>query len=123
MDADTRWQQATSTGIRPKVRDFEPGPQVCFSRAQKAPQALRGRRARMVTRWNGPAIILGRNRLMRDGDEDHRQSYWVAYKGSLLMVAAEHLRSATWEEALADAMMNRTLVEVREALEQDRNQL
>jgi hypothetical protein len=94
------------------MKDFAPSAQLYFWRAQKAPQALRGRRARMVGSWNGPVTFLGR----KDG-EDHRQSYWVAYKGSSLLVAAEHLRSATREEALADAVLHRTLVEVQEALE------
>ena len=57
-----------------------------------------------------PSDCLG-NRPTRD-DEDGRQSYWIAFEGSLLLVAAEHLRSATGEEALADAVLNRTLVEV-----------
>ena len=76
----------------------------------------------MVARWNGPVIVLGKNRSTRD-DEDVRQSYWIAFKGSILLVAAEHLRSATREETLADAVLNRTPVEVREALDQDRGQL
>jgi hypothetical protein len=118
MDADARWQQAMPTGIRPQMKDFVLGAQVYFWRAQKAPQALRGWRACMVARWSGPAIVLGKT--IRQGTTRMvRQSYWIAFKGSLLLVAAEHLRSATREEVLADAVLNRALVEVREALDQD----
>ncbi len=100
------------------MKDFAPGAQVYFRLAQKAPQALRGRRARVVAHWSGTAITLGRNRSTRDGDEDHGQRYWVAYKGSLLLVAVEHLRSATREEALADATLKRTPVVVQKLLSQ-----
>ncbi len=76
---------------------------MCFWRAQKVPQALRGLHDRVVGHWSGPANILGRKRSMMDG-EDCRQGFWVAYKGTLVLVAAEHLRSAMREEALADAV-------------------
>jgi hypothetical protein len=126
IDADARWQKALSAGLRPKVREWQPGAQVFYWRAQKAPQPLRGRRARMMARWNGPALILGKQRNapgIEEQGEETSKSYWVVHNGKLLLVASEHLRSATREEALADSIMGQTLTEVRELLRQDRHQL
>jgi hypothetical protein len=96
---------------------------VYFWRAQKAPQPLRGRRARMFARWHGPTVVLGRQIGRRYLDPETSKSYWVVHKGTLLLVAEEHLRSATREEMLADRVMSSVLEEAREALQQDRQQL
>ena len=39
--------------------------------------------------------------------------YWVAYSGRLYKVAPQHLRSATREERLSDAVMNQVVREMR----------
>ena len=75
----------------------------------------------MFSRWHGPAVVLGQQ---LDGQrEEGSQSYWIAHGGNLLLVAAQHLRAATREEALSGAVMNQTLGEMQGQLEQQRHQL
>ena len=73
----------------------------------------------MIDRWYGPAVVLGR--------EQNRQretnSYWVAHNGHLLLVATEHLRSATREERLAHAVITQIMGDMRGHLQGDRPQL
>ena len=120
MDADQRWKRALSAGVRRSLREWKPGEQVFFWRAQKATQPLRGRRARMFSSWHGPALVLGRAVGLNDLEGC---SYWVAHNSNLLLVAQEHLRAATLEEALADEVMSQLLNEVQETMQRDRHQL
>ena len=101
LDADQRWKKALATGVNRTSLEWTAGAQVFYWRAQKATQGLRGRRARMFARWHGPAIVLGRS---VGTDQMVGNSYWVTHGGTLLLVAQEHLRSATKEEALAERM-------------------
>ena len=55
-----------------------------------------------------------------DGSED---SYWVAMGGTLYLVAKQHLRPATQEEALGSAVMNQVMRDMRGALSQERHML
>ena len=100
LDSSAIWRRTLTSGARSHRKVWTPGAQVFFWRAQRAPQVLRGRRARMFARWWGPAVVLGRER-QRDVDGE---SYWIAHAGSLMLVASEHLRSATREERLGDAV-------------------
>ena len=120
LDSDRRWQQIISSGTARQVRTWRAGQQVFFWRAQKAAHALRGRRARLFARWHGPAVVLGRQ-IGRTLDDS--QCYWIAYEGSLLLVAGQHIRSATREESISDHVMNRLLRESQEALDQERGQV
>ena len=106
LDADRRWKKAISTGIRRQIRDWKPGEQVFYWRKQKAGQVFRGRRARIFAIWHGPAVVLGKQ--IPNGMVTN-QSYWIAHRGSLLLVAEQHIRSATGEESLADAVLTRVI--------------
>ena len=119
LDADARWQRLMASGIRKKPQEWQPGAQVFFWRAQKAPQTGRGRRARMFKRWHGPAVVLGQQRNGAEGSE----AYWLGQGGTLYLVAAEHLRAATREESLADAVMNQVLADMRGMLAMQRPML
>ena len=56
-------------------------------------------------------------------EEATEQAYWVAFNGYLLLVAPEHLRSASQEERLADSTMNQVLRDMQGALSGDRQDL
>ena len=113
LGSDRRWQQIIPSGTSRRVRTWKAGQQAFFWRAQKAAHALRGRRARLFARWHGPAVVLGRQ-VGRTLDDS--QCHWIAYKGALLLVAEQHIRSATREESISDQAMNRLLREVKTPL-------
>jgi len=64
LDNSEVWRRALTSGPRPERAMWIPGAQVYFWRRQRAPHVLKGKRARFVERWHGPAVVLGRE--MRD---------------------------------------------------------
>ena len=84
---------------------------------------MKGRKAKLFHRWHGPAVVLGAQRHHIPGHDGSEDSYWVAMGGTLYLVAKQHLRPATQEEALGNAVMNQVMRDMRGALAQDRHML
>ncbi len=96
VDHSTKWAQAIQFPSRPsEVSLFLPGNQVFFWKKQKT--QLKGRRARMPTRWYGPAIVIGHEFNVKN----KMDSYWVSYGGHCVLVAGQHLRHAELDELIA----------------------
>lgn len=88
---------------RPRIyRQFKQGERVCFWRKQRATEK-RGR-------WNGPAIICG-----REG-----QNYLLSYAGQLIKCSPEQLRSATEEESIGERAISLELKEISARLRNSR---
>ncbi|CAK0857899.1 unnamed protein product, partial [Prorocentrum cordatum] len=96
LDNSDKWRKAIVHNYRPTPSPWMPGECVFFWRAAGTfkPQARSTRRA---DRWHGPAVILGREW----GREGQNEEYWLVFNGNLLLVAPQHIRSATPEERLA----------------------
>ena len=96
LDNSEKWRKAIVHNYRPTPSPWMPGECVFFWRAAGTfkPQARSTRRA---DRWHGPAVILGREW----GREGQNEAYWLVFNGNLLLVAPQHIRSATPEERLA----------------------
>jgi hypothetical protein len=60
---------------------------------------------------------------MSSSERTPSQKNWLAHQRNLILVAQEHLRAATREEALADHATNKLPVEVQQKLQRDRRQL
>ena len=78
----------------------------------------RGRRARTASRWYGLGCVLGREAAASGAS----RAYWVAFIGQLFLVVPEHLRAASQEERLADAVMTQVAADMRGALDADRGE-
>ena len=124
MDSQAIWARALNSPPFPMQREWTPGAQVFVWRRQAAANRYgtgggRGRRARMASRWYGPGCVLGREATSAGVS----RAYWVAFNGTLFLVAPEHLRAASQEERLADAVMTQVAADMRGALEADRGSM
>ena len=97
LDANEKWRQAL-LHQRPIPRNWFPGECVFYWRMETSKNKIKGRYARRIDRWNGPAVVLARERNDRD---EENEAYWIVHNGNLLLVAPQHLRSATPEERLS----------------------
>eukprot|EP00971_Amphidinium_carterae_P204849 4065381-Amphidinium_carterae.1 len=99
LDCSDRWRRLLSGAPRGQTQTtFEPGSQVYFWRRARTTANLKGRRARLAERWHGPCFVLANERQSRLGGTN---GVWLAHHGYLLLVPPEHVRSATFEERLA----------------------
>ena len=97
LDHSEKWKDAIKFPSRKaECAYFLPGHQVFFWKKSNQPSNLRGKRARLVERWYGPAVVVGHE---WDGDAQ-RDSYWVSYGGKCFLVAGTHMRHAEFEECL-----------------------
>ena len=76
---------------------------------------------RMLKRWRGPGIVLGKELDVHG--RPSKVNYWLAFNGQLYKVAKNHLRSATKEERLADRVFNRHIKDIRAEMQSDKAQL
>ena len=106
LDHSEKWAAAIKYPSRAEVPQlFLPGNQVFFFKAapgKKGGKKIKGkpnkgRSARSVPdRWYGPAVVIG-----NEWDQNQKkESVWIRYAGRCSLVAYEHLRHATLEEAL-----------------------
>ena len=120
MDASSKFRRAITHDHRVTPPPFFAGECVYFWRKARTPGNLRGRRARRFDRWNGPAVVIGREIDVRGENE----GYWVAYSNELSLVAPQHLRRATAEEQMAPEVLQEVVTEFGRTLQQtDRGQM
>ena len=108
----------------PLQREWIPGAQVLVWRRPTAAICYgtgggQGLCARMTSLCYGPDCVLGRESTATGV----LRAYWVALNDQLFLVAPEHLRTASQEERLADAVMTRVAADMRGSLEADRGSM
>ena len=123
LDADQRWKRALASGLTKSTKTYIPGSQVFFWKRANSTKNLKGRKAPLFHRWHGPAVVLGAQKASVPGHTGSEDSYWVAMGGTLYLVAKQHLRPATAEESLGNAVMTQVMHDMRGALAQNRPML
>eukprot|EP00971_Amphidinium_carterae_P134530 2666108-Amphidinium_carterae.1 len=111
LDASARWHRALTGMPAPEVREWPVGTTVYFWR--------KARGARLLERWHGPAIVIGQDRR----HVQTARNYWLVFGTHLLLVPAEHLRSATSEEIVACDIMRERIQNIQQTPGEDGNQV
>ena len=62
LDASDKWRRAILADKRPPTEEWAPGTCVFFWRTARTRTNLKRRGARLVDRWLGPAVVIGRER-------------------------------------------------------------
>ena len=99
-DSQATWARALNSLPFPMQREWTPGAQVLVWRRQAAANRYgtgggQRRHARMASRWYGPGCVHGREATSAGVP----RAYWVAFNGTLFLVAPEHPRAASQEPA------------------------
>ena len=97
LDHSEKWREAIKFPSRKaECALFLPGHQVFFWKKAQTAANLKGRRARLIERWWGPAVVIG-----HEWDADaQRDSYWVSWGGKAFLVSGTHMRHAEIAECL-----------------------